>query len=229
MTPVDRDTLDRYIHLLRQVTANAPPAQPPRESRGVYEPLMAYHAARVGSDAPLAGLIDEFIEARLPEGDLPAADGARIARLAWCALTAFAAGQHRDRADAFLLDLIWRQQPTGEFLLATASDNPEPHWYHELILLHAVATFASMTDASPATQAVARAAEFHLRETQPDHATTEPWAVHAFAGHIDTIPLADALLHAAMAQHGGSVSYVAWMLLADALYCLEQSLKVNRP
>ena len=125
----------------------------------------------------------------------------------------------------FLTDLASRQQPAGPFLLATASDNPEPHWYHELVLLHALATFATLSQSPDLHPAIDRAALFHLHETQPDHATTEPWAVHAFARHLDTLPLADALLHAAQAQHGGNLDAVSWMLLSDALYCLQQSIE----
>src|SRR5690606_29642757 len=103
------------------------------------------------------------------------------------------------------------------------SDNPEPHWYHELIILHAVASFGCRARVPQIRQVVGRAAMFHLHETQPDHATTEPWAVHAFAAHLDTLPLADALLHAVQTHHGGQPDYISWMLLRDALYCLQQT------
>ena len=68
--------------------------------------------------------------------------------------------------------------------------------------------------------AVARATEYHQRETQPDHATTQPWGLFAFAWNPQTHPLADQLLHAVQVQHAGTPDGVSLILLADALYCL---------
>ena len=53
--------------------------------------------------------------------------------------------------------------------------------------------------------AVHRAAHFHLAETQPDHATNQPWALFAFLWHPDTVPLADAMLHTATAHASGTL------------------------
>jgi hypothetical protein len=110
---------------------------------------------------------------------------------------------------------------SGPFLLATASDNPETHWYHELVLLHAAASYAVQAEDRTVAAAVARNAEFHLIETQPDHGSTQPWAVFAFLWHPKTRSLADQLLHNASTQPSG----ISLMLLADALYSLERFTK----
>jgi hypothetical protein len=72
--------------------------------------------------------------------------------------------------------------------------------------------------------AVARATAFHQRETQPDHASAQPWGLFAFICNPQTRPLADHMLHAATVQAasgaGGVNDGVALILLADALYCL---------
>jgi uncharacterized protein YbaR (Trm112 family) len=162
-------------------------------------------------------------------GALPASGGAAATEAAWNALALHV-------ASALYNQPFWRatarqtfhrfaaaQQPAGPFLRATASDNPETHWYHELVLLHAVATFAAHTNDTHLAGAAARNAAFHLNQTQPDHATNQPWALHAFAQHPDTRPLADHLLHAAtlLGGAGGSTNRgVTSILLADALYCL---------
>jgi hypothetical protein len=112
------------------------------------------------------------------------------------------------------------QQPSGAFLAAAASDNPETHWYHELAILHAAASYAVQTEDRPLASAVARACAFHQNETQPDHATSQPWGIFAFIWNAATRPLADQLLHAAGAAQPAGIDGVALMLLADALYCL---------
>lgn len=192
--------------------------------REIYEPLRLYSRMRRGTEPATAEpFAHEVLNNPLPADHLPAAQGSHFARLAWCALAAWFGKYHREKMADFLTTLAARQQPDGPFLLATASDNPEPHWYHELVILHALATFTAVTQAHPLQTAVDRAAFYHLQETQPDHATTEPWAVHAFVRHVDTLPVADALLHAVQAQHGGTVDEVSWMLLDDALYCLKET------
>ncbi|HEV7301664.1 MAG TPA: hypothetical protein VGN72_20040 [Tepidisphaeraceae bacterium] len=115
--------------------------------------------------------------------------------------------------------LISNQQPAGHFLNPSANDNLESWWYAELVLLHAVGTYAAETDAPAAYRAAERAAVYHLNETQPDHATNEPWAIFPFLLLSETRSLADQLLHNAnMMPPDG----VALLLLADALYCLRK-------
>ena len=67
-------------------------------------------------------------------------------------------------------------------------------------------------------RAVRRATRFHLNETQPDHATAQPWGLFAFVWNPPTRPLADQLLHADATAR--TIDGVSLILLADALYCL---------
>jgi hypothetical protein len=66
---------------------------------------------------------------------------------------------------------------------------------------------------------VRRATEFHAGNTQPDHATNQPWALFAFLWNDATRPLAEQVLHACATQSQGE-NHLTLMLLADALYCL---------
>jgi hypothetical protein len=112
------------------------------------------------------------------------------------------------------------QQRDGAFLKTSSSDNPETHWYHELVILHAMTSFAVHSRNDIAMQSAARNAEFHLRQTQPDHATSQPWGLLAFVLHAPL--LADQVLHTITTQHPGGVDGVSLLLLADALYGLRQ-------
>lgn len=111
-----------------------------------------------------------------------------------------------------------RQQPSGAFFRfdGNAGENPEPWWYHELVLLHAITSYAGMTGDPAATEAVRKAATFHHAETQPDHATSQPWAVHAFLSDPEFVPTADLLLLAATMQQPSALGAVPRILLADA-------------
>lgn len=163
----------------------------------------------------------------LPNAALPASLGSAAAQAAWTALALWAAGRVfvRDAWTDLAADAFGRltraQHVSGTFLTATASDNPETLWYHELVILHAAASYAVQAEDRTVAAAVKRNSAYHLRETQPDHATTQPWGLFAFVWNPPTRPLADQLLHAAKAQHaGGAVGGVSSLLLADALYCL---------
>ena len=165
-------------------------------------------------------------------GPIAARDGAVAAGRAWDALARFAIGRAlgregmTHRAAAALRALARRQTAAGPFLQATAADNPEAHWYHELVILHALASYAAQAHDEAVWAAVRRNAAFHLNETQPDHATNQPWGVIAFVGDAATRPIADGMLHAASALAGataaGEASALTSILLADALYCLLQ-------
>jgi hypothetical protein len=78
--------------------------------------------------------------------------------------------------------------------------------------------YAAQTGNQTLEAAIARNAEFHQNETQPDHATNQPWGLAAFVLNPATRPLADGMLHAAATI--GRSSGVTSILLADALYCL---------
>jgi hypothetical protein len=114
--------------------------------------------------------------------------------------------------------LIERQQPSGEFLAPDGAANPESRWYEELVILHAVGNFAVRAPSAERNLSVKRAAEFHLHNTQPDHATAEPWALLAFVQHAPM--LADQVLHAMSMQYAGGITGIPLLLLRDALYGL---------
>ncbi|MGC4032158.1 MAG: hypothetical protein QM754_10595 [Tepidisphaeraceae bacterium] len=142
----------------------------------------------------------------------PAVEGATVADAVWLAYLHTRAGS-RDAVDwmrSFLLTL----SPTA--LVFTADDNPEPWWQNEMVILHAVHSFALRSgDASLIEQSLA-CTDFHLREIQPDHATNEPWAIHAYASHADGNVTAETLWHAGHIQHGGDLGPVARHLARDA-------------
>lgn len=118
-------------------------------------------------------------------------------------------------------DLLAVQQPSGALLPNDPLVNPEIRWYHELVLLQAVGTYGWITGDVHALEAADRAAEYHLRETQPDHATAEPWGLLAFIHNPNTHLLADQLLHNVQIQHPDGPRGVTRILLADTLLCLQ--------
>ena len=167
-------------------------------------------------------------------GSISASRGAAAADATWMALALQVAGKTyvRDAWTDLASDLFGKiaraQQPTGAFLTAGPGDNPETHWYHELVLLHAAATYAVMTENRPLAAAVARNCEYHLNETQPDHATNQPWGLFAFFWNPTTRSLADGMIHSAAALGGATTntpSPLTSILLADALYCLRLFLR----
>ncbi len=225
--------------------------------RRVYRPLLVYcwlNAFRIAYetlprmdfsrwDEALRGWCDD-LESRLirhpwPPSPLSAASGEAVTEMVWTALALHHAGKifFRDpwtdlAADAFG-HLQRRQSASGSFLKPTAADNPEAHWYHELVILHAAADFAVATEDRALAAAVSRAVEYHVRETQPDHATNQPWGLFALLWNPTGRPLADGMLHT-LTLHARAgemerettgpaitaLSPLTLMLLADALYCL---------
>ena len=152
--------------------------------------------------------------------------GGSVAEAAWTALALHTAGKLYvrdvwiDLASDTFGRLTRAQQETGAFLAAGASDNPELAWYHELSILHAAAAYAVRAEDRTVARAVARSTEFHLRETQPDHASSQPWGLFAFIWNPSTRPLADQLLHATKLNRADSTDGVSLILLADCLYSL---------
>jgi hypothetical protein len=172
-----------------------------------------------------------------PTESLPAAWGIAATDAAWNGLALYVAAnvyaekQWSDLAIATFNQFVRRQLPGGPFLAARPSDNPETHWYQELVLLHAAASYAIQSRDAAVTAAVARNAEFHFAQTQPDHATNQPWGLPAFMLHPSTQPLADQLLHSATAlagAGGAATSGVTSILLGDALYCLRRLTAVTK-
>lgn len=161
-----------------------------------------------------------------PLRGVPAARGAEAASAAWCALAVYAGGmvlgsRHRiDLAAHTIGRFAAAQSGSGAFLIGGQTDNSEALWYHELVLLHAAASYAAQANDPLVTAAVMQAADFHLRETQPDHATTEPWGLLAFIWRREARSLADGMLHALKLRHPSGTDAISSMLLADCLYCL---------
>lgn len=169
----------------------------------------------------------ELGEVDWPADGMPARRGAAAAEAVWTALALHVAGKvfirdaWTDLASASFGRIVQTQAEPGHFLHPTPSDNPETWWYHELCLLHAAASYAVQVEDRPLAAAVKRATAYHMAETQPDHATSQPWGVFAFAWNADTRPLADQLLHATEARPDRTPDGVSSILLADALYCLK--------
>lgn len=168
----------------------------------------------------------EALEFDWPVGGLRAARGAEASKAAWCALALYASGtvlgQRRwiETGANVLGQFAAGQRGSGAFLVAAAGDNPETLWYHELVLLHAAASYAAQANDPLVTAAVMQAADFHVRETQPDHATTQPWGLLAFVWRREARNLADGMLHALKLRQPNGLDAVSSMLLADCLYCL---------
>jgi hypothetical protein len=160
-----------------------------------------------------------------PEGTIPARLGSRAAEIAWNALALHVAGKvfvrdaFTDLAGDTFGHLTKRQLANGAMFERTASDNPETYWYHELVTLHAASSYAVQAEDRALAATVARATSYHAADTQPDHATNQPWALFAFIWNEHTRSRADQMLHASSTQDSSS-NHVALMLLADALYCL---------
>ncbi len=175
----------------------------------------------------------ELTQIAWPAGPMPAGRGSSASEAAWIALALRLAGKIYIRdawtdlaADTFG-KIVRAQADNGAFLTTTGSDNPETHWYHELVILHAAASYAVRAEDRTVGAAVARNTLFHLNEAQPDHATNQPWGIFAFAWNDKTRMLADDLLHNAtvLGQTASSASGVSLILLADALYCLNLFLE----
>jgi hypothetical protein len=117
--------------------------------------------------------------------------------------------------------LAEQQQPSGALLKADPSQNPETLWYDELVLLHALTAHA-VRSGNSTVPASLRAAEYHLNETQPDHATSEPWGLLAFILNPNTRSVADQMLHTVQVLHPRGANGVTAILLADVLDCLRE-------
>jgi len=189
----------------------------PREEFGRWE-----EALRSWSDLLEAELGDIGWD----ESSAWAARGSSASEACWIALALHRAGKVYvrdvwvDLASDLFGKLTKAQQPSGAFLQVSAADNPEARWYDELAILHAAAAYAALAEDRTVAGAVKKNSEFHLRETQPDHATAQPFGLFAFIWNSETRSLADAMLnHVAMRTETDGVSQI---LLADVM----QSLKL---
>jgi hypothetical protein len=225
-----RASLRRDRRLIESLISNAEIPGIPQHHRAVHAPLGMVTRLRSRPLArqeitPLVGpFADELGAGAIPAGNSPASSGSEIAVLAWKALALQAASaQIADASWAALArsgiaQLVANQQASGAFLLATRSDNPETLWYHELAILHAITSYAIAATDSAALASAARAAEYHLNETQPDHATTQPWGLTAMLISAPARILGEQMLHAVQTQ--ARVEPVSLMLLRDVVYSL---------
>ena len=180
-----------------------------------YAGLFAYAAVRAGLDA--SSLLDELDarsgSATWPADGMPAAEDGRALATSFDLLALAAAGRRVEEARAVFTRLAGQRA-----MLIEDGANPEPRWYAELVLLHALASFAALDGDAGLRDAAAGIAAYHQAETQPDHATGQPWAVHAALLSADTFPLADLLLLPASLPGGGEG--IGRILLADAALAL---------
>lgn len=102
----------------------------------------------------------------------------------------------------------------------SAGVHPEAFWYDQLVILHAAAAIACWRRDETLLERVRETASHVQDEIQPDHATTDPWALNAMLLAPETYPLADQMLHSVMMQtNRGTLSLI---LLGHCLYCLKQ-------
>jgi len=117
------------------------------------------------------------------------------------------------------------QQSSGALLKADPTQNPETRWYDELVMLHALTAYA-VRARDGAMRPSLRAAEYHLNETQPDHATNEPWGLLAFILNPIAHSVADQMLHTVQVLQPNGATGVTAVVLADVLDCLRE---LDRP
>ena len=199
-----------YAGLVAYAVGLAARLRPPGEVD--LPPLLDDHRARVWRDTLTYGS-----HAMLKAGRQPtAAEAGSVTADLWDELAGLALGDAGDLTT--LPRVVAAQDDCGAFFRfdGDLGDNPEPWWYHELVALHAVASYAATTGDAAAAGAARRSAAFHHAETQPDHATGQPWAVHAFLRDPDAAPTADLLLLAATTGQPSSLGIVPRVLLADA-------------
>lgn len=190
--------------------------------RPAYRGLFIYAARQADPTLDLSAWVTLFqssLDAARWQLPPTAARGAEATGLAWDAL-ALGSLTEWARVAPMFAQLREHQLPTGQLLATTPSDNPETHWFHELVLLHAAASYAGRTNDEALRQTTLRAAEYHQDETQPDHATTQPWALLPMIQNPHTHPLADQLLHATTTQHPTTLAGVPQLLLTDTLTLL---------
>jgi hypothetical protein len=181
------------------------------------EAVPADRGAAAGSAAWAALALGVATTALAPRAASKALAPARVAAPASVAAPSWALPQWKVLCAGFFDDLVTRQQASGAFLRPTASDNPETLWYHELILLHAVGSYALQSGDSAASRAAGRNAMFHLKETQPDHATSQPWGLSSFMAFPAAWSLADQIIHSIRLQNPDAPDGVTLTLLQDVL------------
>lgn len=127
----------------------------------------------------------------------------------------------------FLLKTLWQRawparRPDGPLHPVTADSVLDTVVYHDLCALHAAYNAILLTRDFDLFPDVQRLVDWHVANTQPDHITTEPWALAAFASLDGTATFAPQQLHDTTTHataHGATPVVLA--LLADALAAQE--------
>jgi hypothetical protein len=152
----------------------------------------------------------------------------KSAAMGWDALALAVAAKTLGRSEWLALSsetfkkFAREQQSIGALFPLDSSINPETRWYEELALLHAMSSYAIETRDRVVQQGVLRAAAYHLAETQPDHATQQPWAIVAFLSNPETCIQAEEILHTAGMRDPKQMDGISLILLADALGCIRK-------
>ncbi len=220
--PPPSDSIDSQTLLDGRIVDGAGHSRP--LYRGLLIYALAHSEARIGKLAEVFATsrrdaFASFADARSP---VLASNGSAIIELAFDALAASCVAESvsSDPAAGVLMHIASSQQSDGSYLARTSSDNPEPTWYYELALLHAMASFAYRRDDSTARASAMRAARYQAEQIQPDHASSHPFAMHAFLRDEQGTYLADMMLHAAGVQQPSRMDTVSLLLLADAVDCI---------
>ena len=118
--------------------------------------------------------------------------------------------------DAVVHRIVERPGEGGSLHPRGGDDSLDAWTYRELCGLHALANLALLSRNLRWARRVQDVARYHMQTTQPDHVTSQPWALFAFLWNESTRPLAEQQLHDAAAAGGGRAGALAAMLLADA-------------
>ncbi|MCC7408832.1 MAG: hypothetical protein IT442_12220 [Phycisphaeraceae bacterium] len=188
-----------------------------RAIRPVYGLLVAH--LQLSAMGPLAGLspLARHAEQHVRDGQV-----GDVSVSLWSAMVALEAQQSVEDAQS-LIDAILDQPGEDGALHAMSVDDSLDAWtYRELTGLHALGHVVRLCPTDYRRIRMAEVAEHHLRNTQPDHTTHEPWGLHVFAATTDTLMLAEQQLHDVAAGLAGvrSGGVVTGLLLADAAWAL---------
>jgi hypothetical protein len=126
------------------------------------------------------------------------------------------------------LKMLWQhawthQTPDGTLHPPGPDDSLDAVTYNDLIALHAAYNAVLLTHDFDLFPPIQKLADFHIQRTQPDHITTEPWALAAFAALDQTNTFAGQQIHDATTRLTSGVNPVVLGLLADALLSQEDA------
>lgn len=125
--------------------------------------------------------------------------------------------------DSVVHQIASRPGPDGTLHTRLADESIDAWTCRELCGLHALANLALLGRNKSWSRRVEEIAMYHGAHTQPDHVTTQPWALFAFAWSPRMRGFAEQQMHDVQAQGGPGgrrISPVAAMLLADAAHAM---------